>query len=405
MTDFLDRLERQLVGTVERHAAGPALAERQAPSPRRRPAGWRGFLGLRHRPLLVALAVIVLGGTATAAVVSLSASRPLRGTIPPGGALAPFPSSPAHYRIAAFPYMAVGWAGWCTSVDFLDLRGREASFYGCAPIESGSDPSVGGMLFGRYQYEIVRQQVAAIRFSFGRTITPVTDPGLPPGMRGYMIIGPKTTSSQEGGAPWSRVLLDARGHPIVEPNLTRAANVEHLPIRILDASRPGSVPCAVLSRRVSGLTPIAQTVSTPVPWPREADGAFEACANATFRVDHGIVAVAVLINAVDPAKTAPDLPELAPLTGHPGLLTGVQLGTVGFPEGLGVGDANPTTHVRSFMLGPGTQPNYGAPAGILALSNTDITARRAGNAWVIAEGGTPIDRVRLLAALTVVPVR
>jgi hypothetical protein len=71
------------------------------------------------------------------------------------------------------------------------------------------------------------------------------------------------------------------------PIVTAANAVEHLPIRAIDrgirAAR--AVPCA---RTVRGLKPIAETVSTPVPWPRHQAGAFEACSKRDFpaRLEH-----------------------------------------------------------------------------------------------------------------------
>jgi hypothetical protein len=88
--------------------------------------------------------------------------------------------------------------------------------------------------------------------------------------------------------------------------------------------RPSTVP---------HLVPLSQTVTTPVPWPRRQTGAFLACANATYKLDGTTLGVAVLVDASNAQRPAPPLPELQPDPVHPGLLTGHELGNIGFPQG------------------------------------------------------------------------
>ena len=96
--------------------------------------------------------------------------------------------------------------------------------------------------------------------------------------------------------------------------------------------------------------------------------------------------VAVLVDASYAQRPAPPLPELQPDPAHPGLLTGHELGNIGFPHGLGVfngaGGQAFNTHTRQ-----------------QEFANHDISARRAGPAWIIAEGGTPSRRATLLRVL------
>ncbi len=79
------------------------------------------------------------------------------------------------------------------------------------------------------------------------------------------------------------------------------------------------------------------------------------------------------------------LPELQPDPAHPGLLTGHELGNIGFPQGgvfdRGGGQAF-KTHTRQ-----------------QEFANHDRSARRAGPAWIVAEGGTPSQRATLLRVL------
>jgi len=114
MTDFLGELEHELVAAVYRHAA--SQAERRAHW-RERVASLRGIVGRRR--LIAALALFVLGGFAAGATVSLTAST---GTLP-GGRARVAGSTRTRYEIAAFPYMQVGWSGWCSRMAFQSRRG------------------------------------------------------------------------------------------------------------------------------------------------------------------------------------------------------------------------------------------------------------------------------------------
>jgi hypothetical protein len=133
-------------------------------------------------------------------------------------------------------------------------------------------------------------------------------------------------------------------------------------------------------------------------------GSFESCSNATFRIAGSILAMAVLINATDPSTVAAPLTELQPDPGHVGLLTGAGLGSIGFPEGFASGVQGFRSDDQPYAFN-GSQPQAGAPAGVLSLADHDITARRIGLAWLLAEGGTPEQRAALLAAATVAPAR
>ena len=83
-----------------------ARRQEQAATPaRKRRRGGR-------RALMVALAALLIGGAAAGAVITLNRSKPLSGTLAQG----PGGLGVSHYRISVFPYMTVGWSGWCSSV-------------------------------------------------------------------------------------------------------------------------------------------------------------------------------------------------------------------------------------------------------------------------------------------------
>jgi hypothetical protein len=222
--------------------------------------------------------------------------------------------------------------------------------------------------------------VASVHWD-GRVVLPIKSPHLPPGTRAYFIVDPARNLS-----PRLPKLFDASGREIPDPLISRETAVEHLPQIAVDPLNPSRTPCAVRASNVPRLVPLSQTVTTPVPWPRRQPGAFLACANAIYKLDGTTLGVAVLVDASNAQRLAPPLPELRSDPAHPGLLTGRELGNIGFPHGMGVfngggGQAFDTTTRRQ------------------EFANHDVSARRAGPAWIIAEGGTSGQRATLLANL------
>jgi hypothetical protein len=355
-----------------------------------RPA--RRWVRLGRRPLVALFGVLALGGSAAAAVVSLSSSRPLSGTVP-GGVGVLHSDGPMQYRISVFPYLTVGWSGWCSSADFSVHARPTATVYGCGPIESSGQLVLDGAVFGgrsgSYEYEILSDRVAAVRYSDGARITPVSDPRLPRGTRALVRVGPAPKLGKHGTpVPFPReTWLDAHGRVLPMPVIGRANAVEHLPLRTLDPQHPSGGGCAVLARALPGLVALSQTVVRAVPWPRREPGAFLACANATYRLGTSTLAVAVLVDATNPARRAAALPGLIADPANPGVLIGAALGSIGFPQGLGV-----------FALG--RQQPFDTPSTHQALADHDVSARRAAPGWLIAEGGTAAQRATLLGALS-----
>jgi hypothetical protein len=367
----LPELQRILIDGVRR--------QEQAPAPVRRTR-----LGSR-RALTVVLALLLLGGTTAAAVVTLSRSRPLSGTLAhgPGGL------GVSRYRISVFPYMNVGWSGWCSSAVFYDHRGRRMTDYGCAPVESGG-PTIAccsefGDSSGEYTYGIVSDAVASVRWE-GAVVQPIASPGLPPGTRAYFMLA-RRRYGRLGRLPR---LFASSGLEIPDPPVSRQNAVEHLPQTSVNPSSPGTARCAVRTSSVPHLVPLSETLTAPVQWPRHQPGAFLACANATYRLGASMLGLAVLLDASDVRRSPPALPELQWDPAHPGLFTGHELGNIGFPQGLSVGNFG------------GGQP-FNTPTRAQEFANHDVTARREGAAWIVAEGGTPIQRATLLAHVSTSP--
>jgi hypothetical protein len=349
-----------------------------------RPGGSRVSWLRGRRALSVALALALVGGATAGAVISTSRSRPLSGTLQHG----PSNARPSHYRISVFPYMAVGWSGWCSSVVFNSDRSREATDYGCEAVESSGPLIAGGDEFGdpagEYSYGIVSAAVAYLRLSSGETLTPVSSSRLPAGARAYF-----TATTQSQARPLFRPvrLFDAAGTQITQPEPSREDAVEHLPQLAVNPHRPGRARCALQIAPAARLAATGETVTPPIAWPRHQPGAFLACANATFELNATRLGVAVLVNASHPAQRAPALPELEPDPAHPGVLSGHELGNIGFHQGSSVAD-----------FGGGQA--FNTPTRHQQFADHDVSARRAGEGWIVVEGGTSAERALLLAELS-----
>jgi hypothetical protein len=395
MTDFLGELEQQLVAAAYRHATSPAGSRT---IPRTRVAGYRALLAARRRrPMIAAVAVFALAGSAAGAAVSLTASRPLSGTLPSG----PAPMGAAGrttYEIAIFPYLQVGWSGWCSSIAFAPRRGRPGSEYECDPVATADSALVARNVWfsgtNRVdEYEILTDIVATVRFADGRTVVPVSDPRLPNGTRAFFAVDlPVQTVSSRATTRIVRLAphetwLDAAGRVVPRPAMTRARVAKHLPVRAVNPTHPGAAVCAVRAR-AGGLTPVTETVVAPRRVGGRQHGAFLACANATFHLGPSTLAMAVLIDAADSRRPAPPLPGLRPDPLHPGVLTGLELGSIGFPNGDTI--VNFSQHSQPFNTPTQTQQ----------LANHNVSARRAGAAWLVAEGGTANERASLLSLVS-----
>jgi hypothetical protein len=392
----LPALHRSLVEAARR------IERQDHASPSRR---WRP-VRLRWRQSVILFALMLVGGSAAGAVIAINGTRskPLQGHVP-GVIPGPLGGRPrlsgVRYRIRVFPYMQVGWSGWCSSVVLTFHRTHVRGNYVCSGQATPPVLTAGGtFLSDREQadYLVVSPNVAAVRFPDGQLIQPVADAGLPAGWRVVVHVGPLGKRvvrivGPAGGPPVRYIelpvpqvptLLDANGKPIHQHEVTRANAVYRLAIRTISPASPTSVPCSAHLQPTAGIQALNEQVATlPAhPAPTQAE-TLTSCASASFLVDGHHVDVAVLVNARDARATPPALPGTRAASDTAGLFTGRALGNLGYSQGL-----------ASDIEGPDINPPT-------ATATDDITARRAGSAWLIAQGSTTKTRAKLLHALTI----
>lgn len=242
MTDFFDRLERELTEAAARDAqptpdGTPARAHRAG---RRR--------RLVSRPLLLAMLGLVVAGTATAGIVTLTGaqpSKPLDGTYtspakpgqpPTAPAMADFceknagacpgsQPSATDYQVGLLPFAVVpnpsqshyehitgaGRVGWCATARTAAAHSA-GRIYGCSPaVSSKQSARIAGGSLGvgaqRVTFVVVDERVAGVRLRDGRIIEPRSDTSLPGDWRAAIWSGGTDT-------PTTVDLLNAHGQQL-----------------------------------------------------------------------------------------------------------------------------------------------------------------------------------------------
>ncbi|MGH2885168.1 MAG: hypothetical protein ACRDPA_21090, partial [Solirubrobacteraceae bacterium] len=330
MSDPFDVLRSELVQAAARAELG---------SPERR---WE-WLRRRPRPLAVVIAALVICGSATAAVLSLSSSpsQPLSGRVPgaitrqrPGG---PLSVTGEQYRIVVTPSLAPGQPGWTTGLDYTvspsGSGGGGESAGGTYP--TASNPVFGGASDGlsadpgrrgdTVAMVLTGPQVAAVRFG-QRTIRTFTSPQLPTGDRAAVFFVPPGSPqptvwsgppNQSTKIPAGAVRpLDASGRVLSSNSNTPDTPFQsywqapaaltpqihepayHGPTR---PSRSGI--CQLAQHGLPGLVGVwGNTISRFAPAAGSLGELFESCVGAEYYLHGWPLAVGVLLDARHPGR-------------------------------------------------------------------------------------------------------
>jgi hypothetical protein len=441
MKDPFDILRAELVSAAERAAL---------PAPRKR---W-GWLRRPSRPVAILLVALVITGSAAAAVLSLtgSASQPLVGRVP--GSITPASLAGYRYTIAVTPgdtNLSAGAAGWDS---WIVYSRRGTSGYGGSggglgyptatnPIFGGSGPIFGGgsgpTSFGRgttVEYVLTGPQVWAVRIG-SRTIRTVSSRALPTGDRVAVFFvpakgpvpvfipgtGPTGGSASRPGrrAAGARTAVGADPGILAGPPRGKhppgMKNSPTIPIVPLDRSgqviatqlttppdgpmpltwmapgavtrwwplngftvpyhhkgyhgrtHPGPGVCELAQHGLPALhAEFGHTIAWISPVPDALGEVFVSCIDAEYYMDGWPLQVGVLLDGHRPGQVLGPIPGARPVSGQPEM---VDLATGHFPSSL-------------------FSRNFG------------VTAKRVGNAWLVAQGGSGLaQRVQVLNSLRI----
>ena len=367
---------------------------------RRNGRGMRPGLGRGRRPAWRRLGVLVfLAASATAAAAAIplfGGSHGLTGGVPkpslnsPGPALAGLPVRlPAglRYAIPVTPDLEAGDTGWCSSDEFTLPAARTRLIGGgsaCAPASpdavtivagggaltnvlsslpgldqtraTGGRPSIANIQSAMRQTVminsfVVTDQVARIRV--GKvSFVPRPDPALAPDWRAVAFFTRGPLGKFE--------LIDRDGRPIVQTG--RQVSVPTVAVTTVN---PRHLPPAVCSVGASDLPRVASQWEVvadraPTRGRRVPPDALFSCARAwyAFPSAHAVYSAAILLDAQNPARSAPNLPGLTP------------------------------------SLHPGDYEEASSAGG-------QITARRVGNAWLLVQGPDQRRRIAILNNINV----
>ena len=402
MNGYFDRLGDELrLATELRYGRHSTELESLELSARSRLSRWRDRVVRFGRgrvggwPRLGVLAILAASATAAAAAIPLlDQSHGLAGAVPqaaltsPGRLPGPFAAvlprrlpDGLRYAIPVTPDLEAGYAGWCSGPEFVVPAARPRFLGGggaCAPAMAHSVAIVAGgaALTNVLQslsaphparangalpsdasiqrairhavwlnWFVVSDQVAVIRVG-ATSFLPEPDPELAPRWRAVVTF-------TRGLATTFR-FLDRRGRPINQP---AQPPVPSVPVTTVNPHHLPTAVCSLGSSDLPGVGGEWEVVADNAPsrGPLVNPDVLFSCARAwyAFPSTHAVYSAAILLNAQNPARPAPNLPGLTP------------------------------------SIRPGDYEEAAATAG-------QTTVRRIGNAWLLVQGPNQQRRAALL---------
>lgn len=374
MNDPFVILRAELVSAAERAAL---------PAPRRQ---WDWLRP--SRPVALVLAALVITGSAAAAVLSLSASKPLVGRVP--GAITPASLAGYHFRIAVTPILLAGAAGWQPWIVYNSPGTRGYGERG-TPLPTSPIFAVGSptrVARGEtVAYVLTGPQVFAVRIA-GRTIRTISSPALPTDDRAAVFFitakGPGTARPWQPLDRFGRVIATqvTAPPPPGPPTLTwMAPNAVTrwwpLPFGTVPyhhrgyhgRTHPGPGVCELAQHGLPALhAQWGHTVAWISPVHDALGEVFLSCIDAAYYLHGSPFDVAVLLDGHRPGQVLGPIPGARPVPGQPDI---VSLATGQFPSSL-------------------FSRNFG------------VTAKRVGRAWLVVQGGSGLaQRLQVLNALRI----
>ena len=313
------------------------------------------------------IAAIVLG----TAVGGSHPARPRPGTSDPVSSAHVSTLTGAGFDVHLTPALDGGQYGWCVLVTEGRAAGGDG---GCSmtPVSASPISYVMSTFSRNSSHEsivaVTTPQATAVMAGKQRLRT-LAVPGLPYGLRavrilipvelGYRLVGGHRRLVRVPPREPKLVALDARGHPIRQGSLELAS----LPrVQSSQPPRPSPAsPCRLQASGLPGLSAQWSHVASAIrPYPAQVIGrAFFSCVNVEYYLHGWPLDAAILLDAAHPGSPPAPIPDLAPASA-----------------------------MRGFFNGPGAFKGQ-------------LSATRAGNAWLVVAGGSGVaQRVTLLAHLT-----
>ncbi len=352
----------------------------------------------RLRPAFAILFVLLLAGSAAAAVTLSLRSAPLSGRLPAGGSPVPpgyaFSEAGKRYRIVLAPVLSAGSSGWRSFITFASRSKRSTAGGGSGyptraqPLWLGEGTNFPGMspANGRVlEYVLTGPAVTAVRigsltvttrsasalpledriavFTLPASIPPLSlPPQAPPLRAGRSGAGSKTLPGSPEVVPLGRNGRPIGGHTKSTARTAAARSWYRGPGRSLPPlARSGA--CQLGEHGLPGLKPVWGQVVSSIRPVRDATGELLlSCLQSTYRLGKWTLTAAVLLNAEHPEAAAPGpIPGAVPVKGAPATVQ--------------AGDPSP----------PGA-----------------LTAKRVGNMWLVVAGGRDLSqRLEVLDALRI----
>jgi hypothetical protein len=420
------RAEDAVVDATSQEKARAALLERIAGSANLAPRKRWGWLHRRSRPVAILLVALVIAASAAAAVLSFTRSQPLAGRVP--GAVSPASLAGFAYAIRESPSIQPGWAGW--QVWIVYSRPGTSGYGQMGKLGGFGYPTTTTPVFGSgglvddcvqcyargtpVEYVLTSPQVFAVRIG-SQTIRTVSSPALPTGDRVAVFFihakgrvdvipvnGPVPAGKLPPGVkvPPGRMknvifvlpldrsgrVIPTRFTPRAYPEAGRTSTwmapdastrwwrLDGIPVPYHGRGyhqppHPGPGVCELAQHGLPALhAQFGQTIAWLTPVKNALGEVFLPCANTAYYLHGSQIEAAVLLDGHHPGQVLGPIPGARPVPGQPGI---VDLPTGQFPTSLG-------------------------------FRNFGLTAKRVGNAWLVARGGYDLaQRVQALNALQI----
>lgn len=276
----------------------------------------------------LAVAASVVGWATLERPSGESSSRHAR----PAGIVDVSKAASVSFNVRLYPSLFVGRAGWCEAVEEDGRTGVSA----CGGVATVGDPLLISMGFGRAggpstTVVVTTPEVASVLVDGVEKVTPVSVPGLPYGLRAARVVTPANRRLRREGT--AIVAYDAQGHVLRLPRNVAEPQTQvqfwgHPEASLRKGRRRGSRilphapsgPCRLGLDGSWGMIARGGAVAVGIrPFPARLVGeAFLPCAETEYELHGEPLRGLILLDAADPSRAPGALPGFHPVAGASG---------------------------------------------------------------------------------------